>query len=308
MTVDVFEAERGRLVGIAYRMLGDVAASEDIVQEAYLRWSTADRGDVERPAAYLTTIVTRLSLDRLRSAAARRETYVGPWLAEPVFVDPSRGTGATTRSAADPTGDPEAMVGLAESVTIGFLHLLDQLQPLERAVFLLHDVFDYRFSEIGAMVDRSEAATRQIAARARRRLDAHREPHRRRAADDEEQALVDAFAIALAEADLERVRALLVDDAVTTSDGGGRRHAALRPVMGADRVARFLVGIAKKAPPDVRVDRAIVNSEPAFVVWFGSSLEVVITLGVTPQGIDHLHAVRNPEKLGAIAEGYELPW
>lgn len=286
-----FAAERSRLVGIAYRMLGDAAEAEDVVQDVYLRWVEVDHAVVEQPAAYLTTMTTRLTIDRLRSARLRRETYVGPWLPEPVLTDP----------------EPAETVALAESVTIGFLHLLDQLGPVERAVYLLHEVFDLPYAEIAPIVDRSEPACRQIASRARRRLAEHREPARRRPDPGREQELVEGLLGAVVGGDLAALENLLTADVVLTSDGGGVRHAAVRPVIGASRVARFLTNLAKRAPAGARIEPAVVNREPAYLVWDGSELELVLVVGTTAAGVDHLHAVRNPEKLRAIVAGYHIP-
>lgn len=291
-----FEAHRPRLTGIAYRMLGDVASAEDVVQEAFLRWSAKPEGEAREPSAYLTTVVTRLAIDRLRSAQARRETYVGPWLAEPVLYD-----------SVEPQPGPDDMVALAESVTLGFLRILDLLTPLERATFLLHDVFDCGFDEIAGMLDKTDSACRKTASRARAKIAAHRDDPKRRATSHEEQVLVAAFGAALASADFDRIQALLTSDVVATSDGGGVRYAAVRPVVGRYRTARFLAGIAKKAPPDTVFEVATVNGEPAFIVFIEGELDVVLVMGTTSEGISHLHAVRNPDKLAALASGYRLP-
>ncbi|MDY7104244.1 MAG: RNA polymerase sigma factor SigJ [Actinomycetota bacterium] len=287
----VFTAERARLVGIAYRMLGDAAEAEDVVQDTWLKWTDVDHGSLDQPAAYLTTIVTRLTIDRLRSARVRRETYVGPWLAEPVLTDP----------------EPAETVALAESVTIGFLHLLDHLGAVERAVYLLHEVFDLPYRDIGPMVDRSEDACRQIASRARRRLAEHREPARRRPEPGREQELVEGLLGAVVGGDMAALERLLTADVVLTSDGGGVRHAAVRPVIGASRVARFLTNLAKRAPENARLEPAMVNREPAYLVWAGDELELVLIVGASETGVDHLHGIRNPEKLKAITAGYHIP-
>lgn len=293
--VTVFEAERPRLVGIAYRMLGDVAEAEDVVQDAYLRWLNRPETTVQTPAAFLTTVVTRLAIDVLRSAKTRRETYVGPWLAEPVLFE----------VAAAEQG-PEDVVGIAESVTIGFLRLLDALTPDERAAFLLHEVFEYSHAEIAAVLDKSDAASRKTLSRARAKLAERRDEPRRRARGERELELVMAFGAALAAADIDQVRAVLTADVVATSDGGGIRHAAVRPVLGAHRASRYFANLAKRSTENSRVDIAWVNGEPAFLLFEGDELDLVLIIGATEEGIDHLHTIRNPDKLGPIAEGYQL--
>ena len=291
--VSAFMAERPRLVGIAYRMLGDVSEAEDIAQEAYLRFAEVPLEEVDRPAAYLTTVTTRLAIDRLRAAQRRRESYVGEWIAEPVLDDP--------RSA--PAPDESALV--AESVTLGFLRMLDSLGPTERAVFLLHEVFDLPHAEIARIVNRSEVACRKVASRARRSLEAHRSG-RRQVDSAGEEAVLGAFASALRNGDIQGVLETLADEAVATSDGGGKVSAAIRPVRGAPRVARFMVGIARNAPEDWSAVPAWVNGEPAFLVHFGDHLDSVAVFGVAPSGIEHIHIVRNPDKLDALRGGYRL--
>ncbi len=221
-----FAVERPRLLGLAYRMTGSYTDAEDVAQDTWLRWSTADQPHIENPAAWLTTVATRLSLDRIRAAERRRADYVGEWLPEPV---------ATSRG-------PEETAELAESLTLGFLVLLDRLTPVERAVFLLADVFGEPYTAISETVDKSEAACRQIASRARRKV--HDE--RTGAPPDEDPELLSRLITAVMAGDGDQLLGLLDPDVVLVSDGGADRHAARHPIVGADRVARFVMNIARR--------------------------------------------------------------
>jgi RNA polymerase sigma-70 factor (ECF subfamily) len=223
-----FEAERPRLLGLAYRMLGSITDAEDVTQDAWLRWSQADRSAVDNPAAWLTTVTTRLCLDRVRAVDRRRVGYVGEWLPEPV---------ATSRG-------PEESAELAESLTLGFLVMLDRLTPTERAVFLLADVFGVPYTEVATAVDKREDACRQIASRARRKV------HEARAVEtDPGGELLGQLVHAMLADDLDGLLRLLDPDVVLVSDGGPDRHAARRPVVGADRVARLVLNLAKRLGP-----------------------------------------------------------
>jgi RNA polymerase sigma-70 factor, ECF subfamily len=287
--VDAFEAARPRLLGLAYRMLGTVADAEDVVQEAYLRWHATDHEAVERPEAWLTTVTSRLALDRLRSAQHRRESYVGPWLAEPVLVAPG----------------PEEAAELADSLTLGFLAVLDRLGPVERAVFLLADVFAVPFAEIAEAVGKSPAACRQIASRARARIreDA---PHRSAPRADE-QTLIAELLLAVATGDVEAAVARLAPDAVCVSDGGALRRAARRPVVGAERVARFLINTSRKGYDQATFSAATINGRPGIVVSVQGEVDFVATFDAADDGrVAAIWMVRNPEKLGHLAEGVRL--
>lgn len=278
---DAFEAERPRLFGIAYRMLGTRADADDIVQEAWLRWEQAS--GIERPAAWLTTVVTRLAIDRLRSAQHRRETYVGPWLPEPLLTDDQ---------------DPAHLVELNESLTLGFLHVLDRLDPVDRAVFLLHDVFDLPYDHVAEVVEKTEANCRQIAKRARERVHRERppidlEPRRR-------QELLDAFLAAVLSGDAAALEPLLADDVVHLSDGGPNRRAARHPIIGPQRVARLFTSLARRLPPDqVTIEPTTLNGQPGLVVAVGVP---VILLEFEFQGdlVSRVHAILNPDKLTAV--------
>lgn len=276
---DAFEAERPRLLGLAYRMLGSLADAEDVVQDAWVRWAGAE--EVDNPAAWLTTTTTRLAVDRLRLLARRRESYVGPWLPEPVVP-------------ASSDGDPEVATELAESMTLGFLVVLDALTPIERAVFLLADVFGERFAAIAAAVGKSEENCRQIASRARRKVRAARPPEVAPAPADVLVRLLAATASGQVDAVLE----LLAPDVVLVSDGGANRRAARRPVVGADRVARLLMNLAKRvgAAP---VELVEVNGEA--VVSFGLDDGLVLVGADAADGeVVSLWVQRNPDKLAHV--------
>lgn len=284
----VFEAQRPQLQGLAYRMLGSQAEAEDVVQEAWLRWHEADHARVTHPRAFLRQTVTRLSLDRLKSARVRREQYVGPWLPEPLLTEPT-----------PPEDDPAALGERADDISYAFMLALERLSPLERAAFLLHDVFDADFSEVAAALARTPAACRQLAARARKRVSEARPRYRVPPAFG--QQLADAFLQAVGSGDLEELKTLLAEDARFVSDGGGRVVAAGIPVHGRDRVARVLHGLARKypQPAGVRFTPATVNGLPGFIVHHpdGTPLQTV-ALEVDDGGrITGIYVVRNPDKL-----------
>jgi RNA polymerase sigma-70 factor (ECF subfamily) len=288
---DRFEAHRPTLIRLAYRMLGSAAEAEDIVQDAYLRWRGAlERMAIADDAAYLRATVTRLALDRLRSARAQRETYVGPWLPEPVV--------------ADDAGDPAAAVTLADDISFALMLALERLSPLERAAFILHDVLDVPFAEIASAIGRTEEAARRLASRAREHV---REPRARRSPRMSEAIrLRDAFTAALRHADMEAMLHLLTDDVVLLSDGGGKAPAAINPLIGPNRVARFLIGIATKGRARVTgVVPAFLNGDPGFIVR-GEEAGfdgVIQALAVETDGdrINAIYVMRNPDKLRAIA-------
>jgi RNA polymerase sigma-70 factor (ECF subfamily) len=282
-------AERPLLVGLAYRITGSRIEAEDIVQEAWLRARRTDVASIDNPAAWLTRVVARLALDHLRSARHRRESYVGPWLPEPVVG------GMIDAGAAE---DPAAASELAESVTFGFLRLLETLAPLERVVFLMSDVFDVPFTEIGEVVDRSAEACRQISSRARRRI---REGSPRRGIAEDADTVVGELLAALTAGDVDRVLSLLAEDAVLVSDGGPRAYAARRPVVGRERVARFLVNIAGRlASRDLSIESAVVNGEAGVVVTRGGRWLLTLTAHVDDGAIAALYSVVNPDKLAAL--------
>jgi RNA polymerase sigma-70 factor (ECF subfamily) len=280
-----FEELRPRLFGIAYRMTGSVGDAEDACQDAWLRWQSVDHASVDNAEAYLVRTVTRLAIDRLRSAQHRRETYVGPYLPEPLVAD-------------DPAAQPETAAELADSLTFAFLVMLDELSPVERAVLLLHDVFGYTFDEVATMVDSSPAACRQLASRTRRKLDHERESLRR---PDEarEHELVGQLLATIASGDIDEVVQLLAPDVVLLSDGGALRHAARRPVVGPDRVARLLVNLAKRVlTAEVEIRPVHVNGEPGLLFVAEGHPDNVLSFSFAPDGrVRGLYSQLNPEKL-----------
>jgi RNA polymerase sigma-70 factor, ECF subfamily len=284
-----FEPHRRRLLGLAYRMLGSLAEAEDAVQDAYLRWHAVDRDNVTDPRAFLTTATTRICLDILRSARARREEYVGPWLPEPV-VD--------TRALA-----PDAQTELAEDLSIALLLALDRLSPLERAAFLLHDVFDCSFSEVASALDRSEAACRQLAARARTHVRQARPRDesvaRDRAADatTRHEELVVAFVDAARSGDLDALMSMLAEDARLVADGGGKVQAALNVINGADRIARFIIGVRTRGLSGTTLRFGPVNGVPGLIAYSPDGYVETVAFEIEEDRIRTIYSVRNPEKL-----------
>ncbi len=275
-----FEAHRSLLFGIAYRMLGSRSEAEDMVQEAFLRWQAAPREEVLSARAYLSTIVTRLCLDQLKSARAQRETYVGPWLPEPLRTD----------QPVEPV-DPQ-------SISLAFLVLLERLGPVERAVYLLHEVFDYSHAEVAEIVGKEEAACRQSFHRARAHIEAQRPRFAPSRADHER--LLTGFLGAVQAGDLGALRGMLAKDVVTWSDGGGKRTAARNLVHGDDAVARLFVGIARKATPGGDFELAEINGWPALILRQNG--QVTDVLGIETDGalIYSLHEMCNPDKLRGL--------
>ena len=292
-----FEPYRRRLLGLAYRMLGSMADAEDAVQETYLRWHGADRDKVSDPRAFLMTVATRICLDMLTSARARREEYVGPWLPEPV-VD--------TAALA-----PDSGTELAEDLSIALLLILDQLSPLERAAFLLHDVFDFSFSEVATAMERSEAACRQLAARARAHVRAVRPrgaaaPLRSDEIDAKHAQLISAFRAATQSGDLDAMTQFLASDVRIVSDGGGKVRAALEVIEGADRAARFLVGVTRKHPgawwrEDFTLRFATINGMPGVIVDAPEGPVQSAAFEIEGDVIRALYVVRNADKLRHLA-------
>jgi RNA polymerase sigma-70 factor, ECF subfamily len=280
----VFDEHRRLLFGVAYRMTGSVADAEDLVQEAWLHWSAVDTGEVGNPRAYLVRTITNLSLNQLTSARARRETYVGPWLPEPLLTEP----------------DASQEAEMAESISQAMLVVLETLSPLERAVFLLHDVFGYSHGEIASILDRSEEAVRQTATRAR----AHVAARRPRFTTDPRvrQEAAERFLAAAAGGDLNSMMEILAPDVVCWADGGGKVTAARRPVEGADHVARWLLGvIAKPAVAGVRVELRDINGEPGLLALAGDTPVGAIGLDVGDDGaVVGIRFVVNPDKLGGL--------
>ena len=288
--VQTFEPHRRRLTGLAYRMLGSLSEAEDIVQDAYLRWHAADRTRVGNPQAYLSRTVARLCLDHLKSARSRHETYVGPWLPEPIVDETAL--------------SPDSASEFADDLSIALLMTLERLSPLERAAFLLHDVFDMEFGEIAGVLDRSETACRQLASRGRAHV-ADARP-RFRPSEDEVTRLTDAFHRAMVSGDAASLADVLAQDAVLYSDGGGKRAAALNPIYGRDKILRFFAGLAEKngAPPPETVRRLAINGMPGFLL-VGDDGEIdTIALDIRDGGVVAIYAVRNPDKLRHVPRQY----
>lgn len=282
-----FEASRPRLMGLAYRMLGSRSDAEDVLQDAYLRILEVPAEKLRNAEAYLMTVVSRLCLDQAKSARAKREVYVGPWLPEPI-VDQA-------------APSPESIVALADDLSFALLVTLQKLSPAERAAFLLHDVFDSSFNEIAETLGRSEAACRQLAARARKAVVSERPG--KPATPAAHQALLHSFLEALRSGDVSRMTALLKADVVSYSDGGGVKIAALRPIFGADKVARFYLGVTRKheaqGGTSYWIERTI-NGLPGFIGYSDGELDHTFNISVEEGKIAAIFVVRNPTKLGAV--------
>ena len=277
----MFEQRRPAMTGLAYRMLGSRAEAEDVVQDAWLRWRKVDAETVEEPGAYLNRVVTRLALDRLKSARVRREVYVGEWLPEPVV-------------------EPDFEAGGDADLSVAFLLALERLTPLERAAFLLHDVFDTPFAEIAAVLGRSETACRQLASRAREHV--RRDRPRYTPSADEERKLTTAFFQALLTGDEVALRDLLAEDVVWHADGGGKVSANLNPIYGAAKLVAMLLGIQRKWPPpaDTTVRLARVNGQPGLVLAANGVVFQTMSLEIENGRISAVYTVRNPEKLSGV--------
>lgn len=279
-----FTALRPLLFTIAYEILGTATESDDVLQESYLRWAEVDLSTVQDTKAYLAQLVTRQALNALRAQSRRREEYVGPWLPEPLLLE---------------TRDASADVVLAESVSMAMMVVLETLSPDERAVFVLREVFGFGHDEIASAIGKSTTAVRQMAHRARAHVQARRkrfEPVDPRSAEE----ITARFFTAAATGDVDGLMAMLAPDVVWTADSDGKVSAARRPVAGAERVARLLVGLVRSAGPDGRVEPATYNNAPALKLFLGDRFEGVITVEIIDGKISHFYAVRNPEKLAGV--------
>ena len=280
MTVtDAFVQHRNLLFTVAYEMLGSAADAEDVLQETWLRWAGVDGADVRDERAYLVRITTRLSLNRMRTLARRRETYVGPWLPEPLLTTP----------------DVAEDVELADSVSMAMLLVLETLNPTERAVFVLREVFDVGYDEIAAAVDKSPAAVRQIASRARAHVDERRP--RADVSTAQRDEVITRFLGATATGDLQSLMDVLAPDVVLMTDGGGFRKAALRPILGRDKVLRFLAAVM---PEDGSAELVVVNGAPALRLLVGGVVDAIGTMLVEDGFVTGIYIVRNPEKLARL--------
>lgn len=291
---ETFESLRPLMFAIAYRMLSSVSEAEDVVQDAFLRYQRAlDQGArIDSPKAYLSAVVVRLAMDHLRSARVKREQYVGMWLPEPLLTD---------TSARDPAADAER----AESVSMAFLLLLERLNPVERAVFLLHDVFGYEFDEIATIVGKAEANCRQIAARARRHIESQRP--RFDASIEERDRLAERFFAAVGEGDVDGLVELLASDVVVYGDGGGKVPQWSAPIVGSDRVARLFAGLGRQMrQAGIRVELRRVNGQPgAIVLAPDGQLTNVFSIDIRDGRVQAIRSVINPDKLrhiGTVAD------
>ena len=282
--IEDFERHRSLLFSIAYRMLGSVADAEDIVQEAYLRWREVPEAEVRSPKSYLAAVVTRLSIDRLRSAQVQREEYIGPWLPEPLVTN-------RAEEGAD-------LVEVDESLSLAFLVVLESLNPVERAVFLLREVFDYDYEEISGIVGKSEANCRQIARRARSAVAARRPRFER--SPEQEERLTRRFVETCMSGDMEGLLKLLSEDVTLWSDGGGKVAAAPYPIYGSEGVARFLLRVLRTVPPEFSARLTRVNGGPGVVGYVDGYPTSVVALDVADGYVQDIRIIVNPEKLRAI--------
>jgi RNA polymerase sigma-70 factor (TIGR02957 family) len=289
-TLQAFEQQRPRLFAIAYRLLGSASEAEDAVQDTYLRWHAADVQTLQSPAAWLTKVLTNLCLSRLTSARARRETYPGPWLPEPLLTE-------------QPVLGPLDRAEQRESVSLAFLLLLERLTPPQRAVFVLREAFNYSHREIAEILDLTEANCQQLYRRARQRIaeDRPRVPQRSRASRDQHDRIVEEFLAAARSGDLTTLESLLAADVVAWADGGGKARAARRPVRGAPQVARYLAGWMSRDVPGVRVVVTEVNGQPGILGILDGQLLVAVLLDVVDSRVAAVYAVANPDKLSFLA-------
>lgn len=277
-----FDQHRPMLFALAYRMLGSAQDAEDVVQEAWLRWERSE--SVENPRSWLAAVVSNLCIDQLKSARARRESYVGPWLPEPLLVDQS------------PLADEKKE--LAESVSMAFLVVLETLSPLERAAFILREVFDYNYAELAQILGRNEASCRQLLSRAK----AHLKDRRPRYETDpqEQQQVLGEFLQAAMSGNLSKLEDLLTQDAVALSDGGSKRTAARVPIMGPTKIARFVAGIARQRTDSIQIRFGSVNHQPALITYKNGEPFSVQIFSIEGGRVARIHAVLNPDKLRGI--------
>ncbi|MBT2385871.1 RNA polymerase sigma-70 factor [Streptomyces sp. ISL-11] len=296
MAEDAFTEHRPLLFTIAYEMLGSTTDAEDVLQESYLRWSAVDPAAVEHPRAYLVRVVTRQALNHLRAVKARREEYVGPWLPEPIRTAPEVSEDAI----------------LAESVSMAMMLVLETLNPTERAVFVLHDVFGYTHGEIAASIGKTEVTVRQIAHRARRHVHARR--RRFEPDSDATREIIQRFLLAAATGEVQALMDLLAPDVVEISDGGGKARAARRPITGRDDVARFVLGVLRTTTAATRIEYDTCNGMPAARFVTDGELDWLVAFEIHDGRITGLYGIRNPDKLHRadmvhpLDRGGHQPW
>lgn len=282
-STEIFEIHRPTLFRLAYSMLGRIAPAEDAVQEAYIRWQKQNIEQIKSPKAFLSTVVSRICLDEIKSARSRREQYIGPNLPEPFLSADSE--------------TPEEKMELTESLSMAMLVVLDQLTPVQRAVFILREVFDYDYASVAKMIDKSESHCRKIAQRARDQIHDNKPQFERNSV--EQHKLVKTFIEAVQQGDLSEIESMLADEAILYSDGGGKVTAARKPVAGADKIAKFLVGIQKKGLKDADwwIEFKDINGEPGMIIWFEGEIYNVWTFHVENREIQSIYVVLNPDKL-----------
>ncbi|MFB7272055.1 RNA polymerase sigma-70 factor [Streptomyces sp. NPDC056244] len=273
-----FLAARPRLFGVAYRVLGSSAEAEDIVQEAWLRWHNTDRTHILEPVAFLTTVTARLAINVAQSARVRRESYVGPWLPDPI----------------DTSVDPQVGAERAEALELAVLFLMEKLNPVERAAYVLREAFDYPYGQIAEILETSEANTRQLVSRARKHLNAER---RKRVSPAEHQRLLEVFLAAARTGDLTVLEDVLAADVVSYSDGGGVRGASKVPVVGRPRVAKYLAAFAPRFWPETDIRWVEANGRPSVLVSAGGDAVALLCIDASAEGIDRIMWVMNPSKL-----------
>ncbi|WP_158882529.1 RNA polymerase sigma-70 factor [Amycolatopsis anabasis] len=286
-SVDEFEAQRPRLFGLAYRLLGSAEEAEDAVQDAFLRWNGADRAAIETPSAWLAKVVTNLCLNRLTSARARREQYIGQWLPEPVV---------TEGGALGPLETTEQR----ESVSLALLVLLERLTPTERAVFVLREAFGYSHREVAELVELTEPHCRQLHRRARERVTADAARPVRTPDREQWRRFVERFLTAARDGDLPGLERLLAADAISWADGGGRVGVARRPILGATKIARYLAGGWAKFARDVEFTLAEVNGGPGVLAWLDGALGAVLAFDIADERVTGLRIIANPDKLAIV--------
>ena len=292
--VESFESLRPLMFSIAYRMMGSAMEAEDIVQEAYLRYQGASPGAIRSPKAFLSTVVTRLCLNQLESARVKRESYVGPWLPEPVLTEAGEGMSLESLS-----GSPSQQAELRESISLAFLTLLEQLTPIERAVFLLRQVFDYEYSEIAEILDKAEPACRQIFGRAKKHIAEHRP--RFKATPERKRQLLGEFLQAVQTGELDGLTALLSDDVTLWADGGGKiKGAATQPLHGRAAVAPFALASNRFVPPHAHTEIAEVNGQPAAIVRVDHQVVFVLAIEVEDDLVREIRVIGNPDKLKRV--------
>ncbi|WP_331763685.1 RNA polymerase sigma-70 factor [Streptomyces anthocyanicus] len=285
---EVFVTHRNLLFTVAYEMLGSAADAEDVLQETWLRWVQVDLEQVRDQRAYLVRITTRQALNRLRMLSRRKESYVGPWLPEPLLTAP----------------DVAQDVELAESVSMAVMLVLETLSPVERAVFVLREVFDVGYDEIAAAVEKSPVAVRQIAHRARRHVDARRP--REVVSQREKRVVLESFLRALEAGDVQGLLEVLAPEVVYMGDGGGVKHAVLRPIVGGDKVARLLAGSLGKSRSPIAFNFMLVNGSPALAIHLDGELDAIMATRIEQGRVTGLYAVRNPEKLSHVTSETSL--